>query len=461
MAIEKKEIRDVSASVRNVYQKAVGVIQNQGLDYGIELLKSVVQADPGFMDARKALRDAENVKADSMGGFAKFMANLKANRFILKGRAISSKKPLDAMALAEDALALYLRNSQALSLLADAARNADAMFITIEANETILAMDPENESQINKLLEIYREAHDGAKELAMCQKLLAKHPENLDLQGALREAAARATLSNNWDNRAAGQSAVDMARQKDGEQQQGDKELRDIEDIKAAVLKMEKEIASGSDSLDLYKKIAQYYYQLGRYEDAIKSYDWIVEKMGALDPTIDKNIERANVAIGMQNIENLKASGASAEEIAAQEKEIYDYRLDRYEDRVKNYPNDLMLRYELAELYWEGRNIDKALEQFQIAQKNPQKRLSAIVYLGRCFHEKGQNDMAIEQFDKALSEMPVMDKEKMNTLYYLGITYDNLNQAEKAQDCFKQIYTADVNYRDVKERMDAYYASKK
>ena len=145
----------------------------------------------------------------------------------------------------------------------------------------------------------------------------------------------------------------------------------------------------------------------------------------------------------MQNIENLKASGASAEEIAAQEKEIYDYRLDRYEDRVKNYPNDLMLRYELAELYWEGRNIDKALEQFQIAQKNPQKRLSAIVYLGRCFHEKGQNDMAIEQFDKALSEMPVMDKEKMNTLYYLGITYDNLNQAEKAQDCFKQIYTAD------------------
>ena len=84
--------------------------------------------------------------------------------------------------------------------------------------------------------------------------------------------------------------------------------------------------------------------------------------------------------------------------------------------------------------------LDKALEQFQLAQRNPQKRLSAIVYLGRCFAEKKQYDMAVEQYDKAISEMPVMDKEK------------------QAMECFKQIYSTNVNYLDVAKRMDAYYA---
>jgi len=117
----------------------------------------------------------------------------------------------------------------------------------------------------------------------------------------------------------------------------------------------------------------------------------------------------------------------------------------------------LQLRYELAELYWEGKDIEKAMEQFQLAQRNPQKRLLAIVYLGRCFHEKGQNDMAIAQFTKAIDEMPVMDKVRMNTLYYMGITYDSMGKEDLAVDCFKQIYAADITYRDVSERMSRYY----
>jgi len=198
--------------------------------------------------------------------------------------------------------------------------------------------------------------------------------------------------------------------------------------------------------------------RLERYENAIDAYEWIVKKMGTLDPAIDKAIEKANVGIGNKNIEQLRANGASEEQIKEQQDAIYNYRLERYEDRVQKYPNDLMLKFELAEVYWEGGNVDGALEQFQLAQRQPQKRLAAIVYLGRCFQKKGQLDMAVEQYQKALTDMLTMSEAKLDTLYYLGQAYETMGNKKDALDCFKQIYSADITYRDVKERVAANYA---
>ena len=54
--------------------------------------------------------------------------------------------------------------------------------------------------------------------------------------------------------------------------------------------------------------------------------------------------------------------------------------------------------------------------------------------------------------------MLVMDVNKLDTLYYLGLTYERMGKKAEALDCFKQIYSADVTYRDVKQRVSADYA---
>ena len=243
----------------------------------------------------------------------------------------------------------------------------------------------------------------------------------------------------------------------------GDRIIRADEDIRENIAKYEVEIAGGNESVDLRRKLAELFMRVNEFEKAIEAYQFIVKKMGTLDPSIDKAIEKAHCAILRKQAEEIRASGAADAEERAKviDDEIYNYRLNRYEDRIRMYPQDLQLRFEIAEIYWEGKFIEKAMEQFQLAQRNPQKRLLAIVYLGRCFHEKGQEDMAIEQFEKALSEMPVMDKVKMNTLYYMGITFESVGKMEDAMNCFKQIYSADITYRDVSEKMNKYYESKK
>lgn len=460
MAIEKKELKDITTSTRSAFQKAMGEVQKGNNDYAMELLKGIVQRNPGFVDARVALRDAERAHSRKMGGVGKFFAGLKSSKYVVRAKANAAKNLVGALAELEEALALYLFAPTVLNALADIAKSGGANFIAIEALELVNEIDPSNESNLNKLCELYEKESDGNNVLIIRQKLASLHPDNLELQAKVREAAALATMTETaWGKEQGSGKADDSA--KKASTTQGDKIVRAEEDILQEIQTCEELIASGApegESVDMRRKLADFYCRLERYEDAIDTYDWIVNKMGTLDPAIDKAIERCNVAIGNQNIAHLKANGAPQEEIDAQAQAIFDYKMERYTDRVQKYSNDLMLRYELAELYWEGGMIDEALEQFQLAQKQPKMRLFAIVYLGRCFSEKGQYDMAVEQFKKALADMLVMDANKLDTLYYLGLTYERMSRKAEALDCFKQIYSADVTYRDVKDRVAANYA---
>ena len=464
MAIEKKSLKDVSTSMRSVYQKAVAEMsKNKVQDYAIELLKGIVQREPGFMDARASLRDAEKAKSDKMGGIAKFFAQLKSGKFLVRAKATAAKNPRGAMSDVEEALALYLYSPAALNALADAAKVAGANFIAIDALELLREIEPENEANLNRLCEFYEAEHDGNNVLKIRQKLADMHPDSLELQAKVREAAALATMSDSaWKDQGSSFAGKLKKAENDDAATSGDKIIRAEEDILAEIAKAEQKIAENApeaESIDYRRKLSEFYLRLEKYEQALDQFDWIVQKMGTLDPAIDKAIEKANVGIARQNIEQMRAAGASEADIAEQEKEIYNYRQDRYEDRVRQYPNDLMLRFELAELYWEGNRVDDALEQFQLAQRQPQKRLYAIVYLGRCFQAKNQFDMAVEQYQKALKEMLSMDEQKLDTLYYLGQTYEAMGRQNDALDCFKQIYSHDITYRDVKDRVAANYSN--
>ena len=59
MAIERKELKDIATTTRSAFQKAMGEVQKGNSDYALELLKGIVQRNPGFVDARAALREAE------------------------------------------------------------------------------------------------------------------------------------------------------------------------------------------------------------------------------------------------------------------------------------------------------------------------------------------------------------------------------------------------------------------
>ena len=459
MAIVKKTLKDVPVGTKNAYTKAMQVMNQNNLEYAITLFKEIVQFDPGFLDAREKLRKCERAHYAKMGAVAKALAAVKAAKFLAKGNMLKAKKPKEAMDQAEEALAFNLFNPAALTLLAESAKKLDAMFICVEAYEIIVEKDDKNEANIVKLGEYYKADGQGIKYLTICQKLADKYPGDLEKLALLREAAALASMEKGkWGQ---GEQSDFKKNLNTGNKDQGDRIIRAEDDIREMIGKYSKEIEEGNESIDTRRRLAELYLRAEEYEKAIEAYNWIVNKMGTLDPAIDKAIEKANTAISKRKVEQMKADGRPQEEIDAEIKANYDYRMERYQDRIRLYPNDLQIRFEFAELLWEGGAVDSALEQFQIAQRNPQHRLIAIVYLGRCFAAKNQYDMAIEQFNRALEDMPTMNADKMFTLYHLGCTYDMMGKKKEALDCFKQIYAVDIKYLDVAERINKFYEENK
>ena len=67
--------------------------------------------------------------------------------------------------------------------------------------------------------------------------------------------------------------------------------------------------------------------------------------------------------------------------------------------------------------------------------------------------------MAANTLQKALEKKEVMDDEKMDLHYQVGYVLNSMGRTEASLDQFKIIYERDIGYRDVADRVDAYYAS--
>ena len=143
----------------------------------------------------------------------------------------------------------------------------------------------------------------------------------------------------------------------------------------------------------------------------------------------------------------------------AKQTELDTFLLADARERVERYPNDLQFRYELGVLLFEHEDINGAIQQFQLSQRNPQRRIRSLYYLARCFKSKHQYDIASEQLTKAAAELSTMDDTKKDILYELGDVYEAMKQMDKAREYYKQIYAVDISYRDVAQKIDSSYSA--
>ncbi|MCM8525243.1 MAG: hypothetical protein NE327_01925, partial [Lentisphaeraceae bacterium] len=112
---------------------------------------------------------------------------------------------------------------------------------------------------------------------------------------------------------------------------------------------------------------------------------------------------------------------------------------------------------ELGLILWERQEIDEALVEFQKAQGSPRHRKKATLHKGKCFALKDQHDIAVKEFELRISEMPEMNKEKLDAIYELAASLKQMGREEESMEQYKIIYQEDVSYRDVKEIMDGFY----
>ncbi len=136
-------------------------------------------------------------------------------------------------------------------------------------------------------------------------------------------------------------------------------------------------------------------------------------------------------------------------------KQLLEGELAIYEDRIRQYPTDLRLRFEQGIRLFEMGRIDDAIPVLQQAQSEPRQRNRTRLYIGRCFFAKKFYSQAIETFNSTLADHEIAEDEVGKDLqYWLGRTYEATAKNTDAVRVYGQLIQFDYNYRDARQRFE-------
>lgn len=459
----EKTVNDLRMNLRELHDKGMAALQKNNLDYAVELFMQVLKAEPACFDTRQALRATQHRRAASKSGglFKKFLGSTNA---MTKGRLALRSNPLDALVIAEETLNDDPANSNAHQLLADAALAAGFPRTAILSLEVAFKANPSDRRLAERLADTCVQVGQLPRAEKLYRELLVTDSSNPSLNEKLKNLLASRTLSEGGYQALEDGTGSYRDILKDKEQavvlEQEQRTVKD-EDVAGRLIQdYEARLAQDPNNLRLLRDIAGFHEQRHEYDAAIARYQAILSIGGVQDPVILKAIHDARVRAFDARIAAVDPNAPDAASLTdAIRAERDAFILDDARRRADANPSDLHVRFELGELYFNAGRITEAIAELQKAQNNPNRRIPAIVLLARCFARRNMNDIAARKLQEALREKLVFDDEKKEIHYQLGCILEKMNRPEEAIDQFKVIYEADISYRDVAAKVDAFYAS--
>jgi tetratricopeptide (TPR) repeat protein len=456
----EKTTENIDRRARDLYNKALAALERNNLDYAIEMFGQSLAIEPNFTKARQFLRSAQFKRAESAGKFKQMMATAKVQPLIGKAKMAIGKNPVEAMAIAEQALNEDPKSGQALSILAEAAEAAGFPETAAQTLETYTKLSPKDTKALHRLARAYgaMEKHDLEKEIY--ERLLQMNPNDFDAQKGLKDATAHGAMAGGgWEEAS---SYRDVMKDKDEAValEQESRMIRAEDMIENLIQETLAKTRQEPDNPLHQRELGKLYAQKGDYEKALSYLEKLFAAEAGADPTLEKEINDIKAKMILAKIAEKKAqlaahpgNAAIEQEIAALELEHNRVLLRDAESLVEKYPNDLMYRYDLGVLYMKVGRISDAIPQLQKAVGQPQRRVASLNYLGQCFQHEGLHDLAIDQYLKALEELPMMDNVKKDVTYNLANAYEAIGESEKAIAEFKKIAAVDFGYRDVRQKI--------
>ncbi len=446
---------DLAQKAQNFTNRGRQALETGRYELAVDMLMEAVSAAPDILETRKLLRTAQiaNFKKNGKSGFgAKLgykMAQMKIMGLVKKGQG------KEAMAEAEKLLCqnpLDPDNIEAAVKAAEAAGKADHAAITVEAAYECSNRDP---ALLERVATYYTMAKRYDKARDAYQKLSELKPGDQKIIQLLKDTEARATMNAGWEQTAGKKGGFQnlIANKEQAKKlDQANKAVITGDDADALIKEKLAQIEREPKNMNFRRALARIYIQNKRYEEAIQCLNDAIEASGSMDPELDRMLSQTYVNYFDQQIEAYRAAVDEANAVEM-ENQKNQFVFDDLAQRVERYPNDLHLRYELGLQYYSYEYYDEALEHLQLAQKSPKDRLWALYYLAMCFLKKGQTDMAVMQLETARDAIPTMDELKKKIVYQLGLCAEQAGDLEKAYQYYKDVYSTDVGFEDLSDRM--------
>jgi len=446
-------------AVEDLYAKACEAVERKNLDYAITLFRQVLGVKPDYPDARAALRMTERRRLEAKGaGLAAVTAPIQA--------ALTSAKaavggPLKKLETYEDFLAKHPNSFWGLMKAAGAASAAGLNGEAVTIYKDALRFKPDDKGALRNLTDALRGMGENAEALKYLSHLCALEPSNRTLSDELRNLEADAHMATHRVEEA--RSYRDLIRDKDEAvrlEQSGHMAVT-MDDLHREIAMQEKELAANPTQAQRAMRLAQLYEDVGEPKKAL---NLLSQKRHALPDNFEIREKLGDVAIRlaeshMASVAKQLAADPDNAALKARLAELTErrnkYALEEVEWRLAQHPTDRALQRMLAQLQFDMGRYNEAIAAFQALTQDARFALEAARMLGLCFMKKGQYDLAQDQFRKAIEDHPDMDDQGKELRYNLAQAQEESGNREDALKSYKQIYSQDINFRDVASKVDA------
>lgn len=468
------EHRHVAAQQFERARQAAGA-HRPDYDYAIELLRTCCKLDPANLIYRQTLRRIQKAKFKNnlRGSPMAWLTNSRAKMRL--GQAKASRKYLQVLEYGEEILS---RNPWDTAVQLDMARAAErlglldvAAFILDQARQKN-PKDPKVNRAFAQVLE--RQGH--YTQAIAAWDLVAKalpHDEEAGRKGK-DLAATHTILKGQYEEAARG-----------GERQPGPREAP-VEKAEAAALRdtgsnlqaltaadplqrqlapLQAKITADPTNPHPYLQMASILRRTQQYDKARKVLE---DGLAATGQNFELQIElaeletepfRANLRIVEDQLRtNPQDEGLRkhrlrlAREINARELEVYRKRADRF-------PTDLSYRLELGARLLRAHQVDEAIQELQLARKDPRNRWQALLQLGFCFRAKKNLSLARRNFEESLQAMPATEEEgRKELLYQLARLAAEEGDWAAAVQVGNDLANLDFSFRDIGRLLDEWQA---
>ena len=288
--------------------------------------------------------------------------------------------------------------------------------------------------------------------IAVCRKMLRLNPEYVDAHRLLGDLF----LEQGFSGEAVGYFLEYASK------------LIDKGDLARAVDSLKKIIESAPGNVRVREQLSEVYMHLNLMDEArseLLAASEIYARKGD-DETSARLKEQANRIADGSDVADTEVSveGGGTDRVEIVHKRIglahhvpldIEEVLSSFRAEVKRAigEEDYQSHYDLGISYLDLGLYDEALAEFGVARKRPDLTLRSIEMAGRCFMEKGDYDLAIEELRAGLEMEGYSESEYLGLKYNLAMAYEKLGETEEAEEYYQQICEKDSGFKDAHVRL--------
>jgi tetratricopeptide (TPR) repeat protein len=436
--------------------RAKQLYEKGSCDDALIILGECIDVDPANVEIYKLLLPVSRRKAKESGGKTSFFGSLKM--------PVMSADPHKQFAAAAkqlgkvgDAKSLAATLEAAVKLAGTVKAMADvAIFLGEEFKNTGMFNDKVLWLLSHQYYERFKAS--GSKDVESLNRAIKvmgelgrnmpNHPEASRLEKnwmALQASSTRSGAAQSADYRSQVASS-DAARR----QEVLNRNIRTIEDAREVLKYLDEDLQKNQADKFLWVKKGDVHRRIGELAVARQAY----EKAQAIDQhdfTVTMKMGDLRIAEAQ---ERLKALPAGSPEAAAAKKQLVDFEIAEYRQRVERQPTDMTHRFNLASRLLSTGDVDAAAGEFQKTVNDPRLRKQSHRGLAICFTKRNLLDLAIQQYKLFLPlvEDELSDEAK-DGRYQLARLLEDRGQTAEAIEEFEKLVSIDLGFKDAAARL--------